>query len=40
MSSKKFISYQGYDYRDDRMFVMNIATATKDVGTLQHTETQ
>lgn len=28
MSSKKFISYQGYDYRDDRMYVMNIATAT------------
>ena len=30
MSSKKFISYQGSDYRDDRMYVMNIATATKD----------
>ena len=30
MSSKKFTSYHGYDYRDDRMFVMNIATATKD----------
>ena len=30
MSSKKFISHQGYDYRDDRMYVMNIATATKD----------
>ena len=30
MSSEKYIPYQGEDYRDDRMYVMNIATAKKD----------
>ena len=39
MSSEKYIPYQGEDYRDDRMYVMNIATAKKDnknCWTLQH----
>ena len=30
MADKKFIEYEGEDYRDDRMYVLNIGTGTKD----------
>jgi hypothetical protein len=30
MVDKKFIEYEGEDYRDDRMYVLNIGTGRKD----------